>query len=158
MWKLSIFVKVLIISFVLMGVTACFAKQKIAIETPSGKRQAFFVDIASTPEEQEQGLMFVEVMAKNEGMLFIKQMPSESLFWMKNTLIPLDILFFDDANTLIHIEHSAAPHDLTPRGPRNTKVCSVLELNGGTAKDYKIEVGAKLLSKLTHECLQSPNN
>lgn len=140
--------------FVMVGVTACQADKQIIIETPSGKREAFSIDLARTPKEQQQGLMFVESMADDYGMLFIYSAPRNALFWMKNTLIPLDMLFFDENNMLIHIEHSATPHDLRPRGPK-VRVCSILELNGGTAKKLEISTGSKLLSDYTQECLQS---
>ena len=138
-----------------MSMNACQAKEKIIIETPSGQREAFFVDYAVTNSEQQKGLMFVESMPDNEGMLFVYKHPRPALFWMKNTLIPLDMLFFDVNNTLIHIEHSATPHDLKPRGPNSKNICSILELNGGTAKRLGIMLGSKLLSNSTQECLQS---
>jgi len=141
---------------VLVGLTtACHARETIHIETPSGDRMAFHVSVAKTPEEQQKGLMFVTEMPAEEGMIFLYPYPQRTLFWMKNTLIPLDMLFFDSTNTLIHIEHSAQPHDEMPRGPRADNICAVVEVNGGTAKARHITVGSKLLSNVTQECLQS---
>lgn len=136
----------------LLVASACQAKETLKIELPSGEVKTFSVDIARTPEEQQQGLMFVESMPEDEGMLFVYPEPQYARYWMKNTLIPLDMLFFDDNNTLVHIEHSAEPGDLTPRGP-NLFVCSVLEINGGLAKELGIEEGAKLLSDAPQECI-----
>lgn len=154
MLSLSIYRNLFVFSFVLLFATACQAKEKIEIETPSGQREVFFVDAAITPEEQQKGLMFVRDLPENEGMLFVYKQQHNSRFWMKNTVIPLDMLFFDSSNVLVHIEHSARPYDLTPRGP-NTPVCSILELNGGTADKLGIKKGAKLFTNLTQECLQS---
>lgn len=149
--------KYLVFAFAMMLATACEAKETIDIELTSGEVKRFSIDVARTKEEQNKGLMFVESMPADEGMLFVHAAPQYSRFWMKNTLIPLDMLFFDDVNRLVHIEHSAEPGDLTPRGP-NKFVCSVLELNGGTAKELGIEEGAKLLTTATQECLQSSIN
>jgi len=142
--------------FVLVGLTACLGEQtqNVTIETADGTQHSFSVNVADDPKEKEKGLMFVEEMPKDEGMLFVYPEPDRVLFWMKNTLIPLDMLFFDAQNRLIYIEHNAQPHDETPRGPSN-KVCSVLEINGGLAKELGIEIGATLLTNATEECLQS---
>lgn len=138
----------------LIGLTACQAKDEITIQTPSGNQAVFFVDIARTIEETQKGLMFVEEMSEDEGMIFLYSHVAPLKFWMKNTFIPLDILFFDNTNTLVHIERNATPHDLSPRGS-DIPTCTVVELNGGVAQKYKIEIGSKLLSNLPDECLQS---
>ena len=98
--------------------------------------------------------MFVESMPANNGMAFVYSQPSLLKFWMKDTLIPLDILFFDHNNTLIHIEKDMKPSDLTPRGP-DLPACMAIEINGGLAEKMKLKPGAKLISDLTQECLQS---
>lgn len=132
-------------------------KNSITIKTPSGVQAVFSVDIAKTPAQQQKGLMFVEEMADDTGMIFTYNQPSITKFWMKNTLIPLDMLFFDASNHLVHIEKSAKPHDETPRGP-DVPICSVLEINGGLAEKLNIDQGSKLLVDFSQECLQSPNN
>ncbi len=147
------YAKILTVLF-LMGITACQAKEKVIVETPSGNQAVFYVDVARTYQETQKGLMFVEDMPTDEGMIFLFPTPRLLKFWMKNTLISLDMLFFDANNNLIHVEHSATPHDLTARGP-DVHACTVVELNGGTAQSYKIEKGSKLLSNLADECLQS---
>ena len=101
----------------------------------------------------QRGLMFVEDMPDDEGMIFLYPCEYPLKFWMKNTLIPLDMLFFDATNTLRYIEYSAQPHDETPRGPENILTCTVVEINGGLAKEMGI-VRIKLLSDLPQECLQ----
>ena len=147
------FVKYIICVIVLVSFTACQAKEQIVIKMSPGEWAAFFVDIADTPQSQERGLMFVDEMPEDEGMLFTYERPTSAQFWMKNTYISLDILFFDHENKLIYITRGAKPHDEKPVGPL-TPVCSVLELNGGTAQEMKIEVGAQLITNITQECLQ----
>ncbi len=151
-------IKKIVFLIALIGLTACqFGdddKQTIIIQTPSGEQVAFDVSVAKTDDEQKQGLMFVDDMPLDEGMIFLYKKPRRSLFWMKDTLIPLDMLFFDQNNELIHIEHSATPLDESPRGP-NGKICSVVELNGGVAMSLELGDGTKLLSDLPQECLQS---
>lgn len=153
-WSMFTLTKFMIFTFVLMGFTACQAREQIKIEMPSGEQVAFFVDVAYTPETQAKGLMFVEDMPDNHGMIFAYPEPTPTQFWMKNTLIPLDILFFDSNNKLIDVVHSAKPHDLTPVGPLSP-ICNVVELNGGTVKAQGIDVGAQLITDINQECLQS---
>ena len=149
--------------FFVLTLSACFDaeqtadKQEITIQTPSGQQAVFSVDIADTPTEQQKGLMFVESMPDKEGMIFLYPQQTQTFFWMKNTLIPLDMLFFDKDNELIHVEHSAVPHDEAPRGPQDP-ICSVVEINGGLAKKMNMTFGSKLITNLTQECLQSPED
>jgi uncharacterized membrane protein (UPF0127 family) len=152
MLRMYSYLKTIVLCFVLIGFTAC---QDQAQQTRIGD-EVFIFDYAITSEQKEQGLMFVEEMPNNYGMVFMNDVPSYSKYWMKNTLIPLDMLFFDETNTLVHIEHSATPHDLTPRGP-DIPVCTIVEINGGQAKERNIELGQKLFINVAQECLQSPN-
>ena len=143
--------------FVLIGLAACQSKETITIKTPSGQQAVFSVSIAQTLEQQQKGLMFVDDMPEGQGMLFAYSQPSITKFWMRDTLIPLDMLFFDVNGVLRHVEHSAIPHDESPRGP-DTPICFVLEINGGLAEKMNITVGSKLITDIPQECLQSPNN
>ena len=150
-----IYAKIMTVVF-LIGLTACQAKDEITIQTPSGNQAVFSVDVARTDDEQARGLMFVKQMPLDEGMIFTYATPRPSKFWMRNTLIPLDMLFFDAYGDLKHVEHSAIPLDETPRGPAlSTMICTVVELNAGTAKTMNIVEGSKLMTDLTQECLQS---
>lgn len=155
-------IKFIVTVIFVFTLTACLEKvdhkETITIETPSGQWAVFSVDIADTREEMQKGLMFVEEMTDEEGMIFIYPEPQLTKFWMKNTLIPLDMLFFDKNNTLVHIEHSAQPHDESPRGPDSEDICSVVEINAGLAKETNIEIGSKLMTNLTQECLHSSHN
>jgi uncharacterized membrane protein (UPF0127 family) len=103
----------------------------------------FTVEVADSAEERSQGLMFRERMPKFSGMLFVYETPQPVAFWMKNTLIPLDILFFDDAGRLVRVKSDARPHDETPIiGGESIRY--VLEINGGLAEQLGIEPGAEL--------------
>ncbi|WP_299965452.1 DUF192 domain-containing protein [uncultured Roseobacter sp.] len=103
----------------------------------------FAVEIADDPAEQAQGLMHREHLASSAGMLFIYDKPQTLSFWMRNTLIPLDIIFIDPTGTVQHIHHSAQPLDETPI-PGGSGLTHVLEINGGLATAMGITEGSQL--------------
>lgn len=146
------YVKILFLVVIMAGLSAC-DNNGSASQIRIGEAM-FNADYAVKDEEKAQGLMGVESLEDNYAMVFINQTPSYANFWMKNTLIPLDMLFFDAQNTLIHIEEKAEPHDLSPRGP-NKLVCAVVEIKGGQARAQNIKLGDKLFLNRKHECLQS---
>ncbi|MGJ8615805.1 MAG: DUF192 domain-containing protein [Sulfitobacter sp.] len=103
----------------------------------------FTVEVADDPQEQQQGLMNREAMAFSHGMLFVYDSPRPQSFWMRNTLIPLDMLFIDAQGVVRHIHHMAKPLDETPIfGGDN--LLSVLEINGGLAKRLGITVDSEV--------------
>ncbi|MCC1492689.1 DUF192 domain-containing protein [Cognatishimia sp. F0-27] len=104
----------------------------------------FSVDVADDPEARAQGLMFVESMPASKGMLFVYPSPRSVAFWMKNTLIPLDILYADAAGVVRHIHPEAIPGDETPLPGQHDGIQYVLEINGGLAEDMGIGVGAEM--------------
>lgn len=99
--------------------------------------------MADDPQERAKGLMFVEEMPAMKGMLFIYEQPQPASFWMRNTLIPLDMLFLDQTGTVTRIHENAVPLDESPI-PGGDAVLSVLEINGGMAERLGIEVGSEL--------------
>ncbi|MDJ0822035.1 MAG: DUF192 domain-containing protein [Paracoccaceae bacterium] len=103
----------------------------------------FGVTVADTARERSRGLMFVEKMAASQGMLFVYDNPQPVAFWMKNTLIPLDMLFADSSGTVRRIHENAIPGDLTSI-PGGAGIQYVLEINGGMARMLGIEVGAQM--------------
>jgi hypothetical protein len=112
------------------------------LETPQGRVQ-FHVEIADDGAERSQGLMNRENLARSAGMLFVYEEPVEVGFWMKNTLIPLDMIFIDESGAVISVHANARPHDLTPidsGGP----VRFVLEINGGLSQKLGIAPGTLL--------------
>ncbi|MEL6683462.1 MAG: DUF192 domain-containing protein [Pseudomonadota bacterium] len=100
----------------------------------------FSVDIADDHQERARGLMFVEDMPTMSGMLFIYERPQPVSFWMKNTLIPLDMIFTAPDGEILSIHEGAVPGDLTPI-PGGDAVQMVLEVNGGMVSRLGIEIG-----------------
>ena len=103
----------------------------------------FTVEIADDSEERARGLMFVEDLPVSEGMLFVYGRPGTHSFWMKNTLIPLDMLFIRPDGVVQHVHDNAVPGDLTPISGGDG-VLAVLEINGGLAGQLGIEEGAEV--------------
>lgn len=106
----------------------------------AGGQTAFAVELAITPQEQARGLMFRRSLPADRGMLFVFDPPRPASFWMRNTLIPLDMLFIRDDGTVANIVHEAEPMTETPRrsdGP----VRAVLEIVGGRARALGMEAG-----------------
>jgi uncharacterized protein len=108
-----------------------------------GGRESFAVDLADDPAERSQGLMFRDSMDPAAGMLFVYESPRRAQFWMKNTLIGLDMIFADAAGRVTRVHSNAIPGDLTPidGGPG---VVFVLEINGGLAAKLGITEGAEM--------------
>lgn len=106
----------------------------------------FRAELAQTTAEQLRGLMFRRQLPPDQGMLFI-QPPGRAEFWMKNTLIPLDLLYFDVDGTLLEIVAAAQPcrQPQCPTYPsESAAVHYILEINGGEAARRAIKVGAQL--------------
>lgn len=103
----------------------------------------FGVDVAKTPDERAQGLMNVESMPASKGMLFVYPVPQPVAFWMKNTLIPLDMIFADSRGVVVKVHDSAVPGDETSI-PGGNDVQFVLEINGGMARMLGITKGSEL--------------
>lgn len=103
----------------------------------------FTVEIADDPVEQQRGLMHRKSMAFSNGMLFIYDRPQTLSFWMRNTLIPLDMLFIDARGVVRHIHHMAKPLDETLI-VGGDDLLSVLEINGGLAKRLGITEGSEV--------------
>ncbi|SFE03025.1 DUF192 domain-containing protein [Roseivivax sediminis] len=104
---------------------------------------SFRAEVADTNEERAQGLMHVEEMGRLEGMLFVYDRPQSVAFWMKNTLIPLDMIFADARGVVQKVHDRAQPHDLTGI-PGGDDIQYVLEVNGGMAETLGIAPGAEM--------------
>ena len=103
----------------------------------------FRIELADDETERAKGLMNREVLPQSAGMLFVYDEPREAGFWMKNTLIPLDMIFLDETGTVVRVHANAVPGDLTPiMGGANIK--AVLEINGGLAARMGIDAGTQL--------------
>jgi uncharacterized membrane protein (UPF0127 family) len=99
----------------------------------------FTVEVAATAEQQERGLMFRNSLAPDRGMIFPYDPPQDVAFWMKNTLIPLDIIFIRADGTIARITRAEAM-DLTPL-PAGEPIAAVLEIRGGRAAELGIREG-----------------
>jgi hypothetical protein len=105
--------------------------------------ESFAVEVADDVAERSQGLMFRESLDPAAGMLFVYESPRSAQFWMKNTLIPLDMIFADATGTVTRVHSNAIPGDLTPIDGGDG-VAFVLEINGGLAEKLGIAPGAVL--------------
>jgi uncharacterized protein len=109
----------------------------------SGKTHRFIVEVAETGEQQAQGLMFRKSLAPDRGMVFPRDPPGDASFWMKNTLIPLDIIFIRPDGTIARIAENTVPMSLDPV-PSLEPVGAVLEIAGGRSAELGIKAGDKV--------------
>ncbi|MEJ8560380.1 DUF192 domain-containing protein [Yoonia sp. GPGPB17] len=119
---------------------AVCADDKLTIQGDFGQA-TFSIDVADDPQERAQGLMFVDQMPTLSGMLFVYERPQSVSFWMKNTLIPLDMIFAAPDGEILRIHENAIPGDLTPI-PGGEGVQMVLEINGGLSSRLGLSEGA----------------
>jgi uncharacterized protein len=120
-----------------------FPKAELTIVSANGPHK-FTVELATTPGQMEQGLMFRKSMAPDAGMLFDYRAPSMAAMWMKNTLIPLDMLFVDAQGRIVNIHERAVPGSLDTIAAA-APVRAVIELNGGTAARLGIRPGDRVV-------------
>jgi hypothetical protein len=113
----------------------------LIIHSASGDHR-FVVEVAETPEQQERGLMFRKELAPDRGMVFPYDPPQIVAFWMKNTLIPLDMIFIRDDRTIARIA-TAQPLTLDTV-PSGEPIVAVLELRGGRAAELGIREGDRV--------------
>jgi uncharacterized membrane protein (UPF0127 family) len=135
-------VAALVFSVVLAGCASADSTPWVELK---GKR--FAVEIADDPAERERGLMFRDDMAADHGMLFIHDAEAPQAYWMKNTKIPLDILYFDHQRKLVSAQLRVPPcsaGDQCPPYPSEGAALYVLELNAGTAESIDAKNGDEL--------------
>ena len=123
---------------------SAFPRERIVVETRAARRHAFEAWRTDTYATRAQGLMFVEEIRPDQAMIFVYDPPQRVAMWMKNTLIPLDMLFVDEAGCIVRVQEQAVPHSLDgieSGGP----VVLVVEIKGGTAKALGIAPGDRLV-------------
>lgn len=113
---------------------------QIIFKTDHATKIAYTVELARSAGELQRGLMFRKDMPQDHGMLFVFPKPQFASFWMKNTFIPLDIIFIRGDGRVSSIAHHAVPHDLTMLKSTEA-VRFVVELNAGQAKKQGIDAG-----------------
>ncbi|MGE0420269.1 MAG: DUF192 domain-containing protein [Acetobacteraceae bacterium] len=122
-------------------------KEKLVIVTRDGKQHIFNVEMALSPKQQEVGEMFRTEVPADGGMLFDWGSPRDSIMWMKNTLVPLDMVFINADGTIRAIAENTVPHSLAAvrsGGP----VRATLELAAGTTARLDIRVGDKVQQRI----------
>lgn len=134
---------IFVIAIAVIGLLLFFNKEeasKVCFD-----EMCFVVEVVDTPQEREKGLMFREELDKNKGMLFIFEEEGNYPFWMKNTLIPLDMIWISQSGDVVHVVYNSQPckADPCPLIETNGTAKYVLEINGGLASKYGIEAGQK---------------
>ena len=134
---------------ILMLLFACSLSACASAHSPwvelAGQRYA--VEVAIDDAERARGLMFRDSMEADRGMLFIHDTQSPQAYWMKNTRIALDILYFDSTRKLVSQQRDVPPcslGDACPSYPSDAPARYVLELNAGEAEKLKLEDGAQM--------------
>lgn len=125
------------------GQPQTFERDQLAIATAGGA-QHFDIELALTSEQRAQGLMYRQRLPAEAGMLFLYPAARPVSMWMKNTVIPLDMLFIGDDGRILQIAERTIPGS-TATISSLQPARAVLELNGGTAARLKIQVGDRVL-------------
>ncbi|MCA8882783.1 MAG: DUF192 domain-containing protein [Rhodobacteraceae bacterium] len=123
------------------GTGAC--SDRVAFLRGPWGQMAFNVEVADDPRERARGLMFRTEMPRDDGMLFIFEQPQSVSFWMRNTLIPLDMVFLSADGVVQSIHANAQPLDERPIFG-GTDILAVLEINGGQAAELGLTPGSEL--------------
>jgi uncharacterized membrane protein (UPF0127 family) len=137
-------VVVLLLATVPAWALETFGTSELTIQTAAGP-QKFSIELALTDAQMEQGLMFRRSMAANAGMLFDFKRPTPISMWMKNTVIPLDMLFLNTSGKVIDIHERAVPQS-TDIIASSVPAHYVIELNGGTVERLGIKIGDQATS------------
>jgi uncharacterized membrane protein (UPF0127 family) len=138
----------LLAALALASAPACAAAKgpRVVLES-GGKTLVVEVEVADTPAKRERGLMFRKELADGQGMIFLFDEEEEHSFWMKDTLIPLDLIFADSAGRVVGIVAQARPLTLEPRTGGRAR--TVLEVPGGWAARNGVRVGDRMRFEAT---------
>ena len=123
---------------------SAFPREKIAVETRSARRHVFEAWRADTDRMLAQGLMFVKSLRPDQAMIFVYDPPQHVAMWMKNTLIPLDMLFVDEYGCVVRVQRDARPGSLDTI-QSGEPVQLVVELAGGTARTLGLAAGDRVV-------------
>ena len=140
-WFRHIAAAVLLCGFGTAAAAEC-ARDEVSLRGDWGQA-TFTVEVVDTPETRARGLMFREHMPRLAGMLFIYEEPQSVSFWMKNTLIPLDMIFVGPDGVVSRVHRDAVPGDETPI-PGGPGVLVVLEVNAGMTEQFGIAPGTEM--------------
>lgn len=132
------------------GAQAECAPGTVELRAGNGSVMRFSVEIADSDAERAQGLMNRPSLPTSSGMLFVYDTPQHARFWMRNTLIPLDMIFADQTGLVTHVHSNAVPLDPTTIDG-GEGVALVLEINGGLAQRLGVEAGAVMRSDVVDQ-------
>lgn len=142
---------IFVTAIILLGCAFFYTKEFLIAPTNSSskvcfKNNCFFVELAKTDTEREKGLMYRNKLDENKGMLFIFGKEDIYSFWMKNTLIPLDMIWIDSNSKVVFISKNTKPCRslICPTINPGVKAQYVLEINAGMAEKIGLEVGSVL--------------
>lgn len=121
-----------------------FEQDSLSIRTADGKAHRFQVELARSPAQQAQGLMYRRTLAEDAGMLFLYETARPAVMWMKNTLIPLDMLFIARDGRIVSIVERTVPRSLETI-VSDQSVSAVLEVRGGTVARLGIGLGDRVV-------------
>ncbi|HYS82858.1 MAG TPA: DUF192 domain-containing protein [Anaeromyxobacteraceae bacterium] len=125
------------------GPDAARPPARVVLESPSGRVSTVAVEVMRAEAEQARGLMFREKLGPDEGMLFVFPESAEHAFWMKNTLLALDMIFIDERREVVGIVERAVPLSTEPRSVGRPSRF-VLEVNAGFAAARGVKVGDRV--------------
>jgi len=131
----------LVVSVTILGaVTGCQAQPKVSIVGIDGHEIAFQVEIADTPAKREMGLQYRRELALDRGMIFLFPKEEQQSFWMKNTPLPLDMIFISAERKIVGIVENTVPFSLEARSVSGRSQF-VLEINAGLSRRYGFKAG-----------------
>ncbi len=120
----------------------------VVVHLQSGTKHQFDLEVARTAVEHEIGLMYRKNLPRDGGMIFLMGQPARhTAFWMKNTVVPLDMIFVGEDAKIVNIHHNAQPGDLTPVQSA-LPVIAVIEINGGRAAEVGLMAGDRVETDL----------
>jgi uncharacterized membrane protein (UPF0127 family) len=120
-----------------------FERDTLVIQRSNGRDQ-FRIWLAETPAQHQQGLMWIQRLPPDYGMLFLQPEVSPMTMWMKNTFVPLDMVFFDERGRILRIHERAVPQSEAFINSE-VEVAGVLEILGGEARRRGLRIGDRLL-------------
>ncbi len=126
-----------------------FGRSEVTVATVGGASFRFAVEVAETPDQLHQGLMFRDAMAEDAGMLFLLGSEEVASFWMRNTFLPLDMLFIARDGRITNVHRNAAPGS-TAIISSTAPVVAVLEVNAGITARLGIHGGDRVLHPAFH--------
>ncbi len=141
----ALFLALIVFAFAappLYAQSASFERDELKIVS-GDQSYKFNIELAVTPAQQEQGLMFRTTMAPDAGMLFLYDNPHILTMWMKNTILPLDMVFFGADGRIIHLVKRAVPQSLSIISSGEA-ARAVLELNAGTIERLHLKLGDRI--------------